>query len=197
MTMELKFNGSNTVDGNGSDELGSFTVTGEYSPSPPYNAKLLRTDSNGTMEMSGFRESEGGGIFGQWKGNLGAGDFHVKPADKNSPAVLKMKEQQRKGKLEQLETMGFEKWLCEQALEESNEDVGNAIEWLTRQTEGGSALLSNTSGNVMVSSTGNNSVDEGAVKTVMGMGFPEERARTALASCENDVAAAIDWLFTH
>ena len=84
LQMDLQFTPYNkAVAGNGSDDFGFFSIAGEFSPTPPYNAKFMRSDfgqGGNSMEFTGFRESDQGGIFGTWKGTQGSGDFHIKPA---------------------------------------------------------------------------------------------------------------------
>jgi len=179
------------VEGNGNDEFGYFSVSGEYSATPPYSAKFVRSDfgSEGrNMEFSGFRESEGGGIFGTWRGTDGSGDFHFKPSKGNDEVETKIKEASRKSQTEQLTAMGFPDYLCNQALDHTNGDLSAAIEWITKQ-------LSEGGGTPEIATPGVPEAPDEMVKQLTDMGFSSEQAKLALAQNDNDVARAIDWLF--
>jgi len=144
VTLQLRFLSGGKVEGNGSDDFGFFEITGEYNPSPPYTAKLIRkdySDQERVIEYSGFRESETDGLFGQWKGQ-GNGDFHFKPTKGDDAAVKRLQESARKSKLEQLLNMGFPKYLCELALQQqppNATDLTAAIDFITRQISAGAA----------------------------------------------------------
>eukprot|EP01089_Gocevia_fonbrunei_P020413 TRINITY_DN7615_c0_g1_i1.p1 TRINITY_DN7615_c0_g1~~TRINITY_DN7615_c0_g1_i1.p1 ORF type:complete len:160 (-),score=23.49 TRINITY_DN7615_c0_g1_i1:17-496(-) len=135
MTVNFNFGYNGSINGSGSDDYGNFTVKGEYSPTPPYNASFSREGEVGQMEFVGFRESSTGGIFGNWKGSSGTGDFHVKPGKDTDAAVKRIKEAARKTKMDQLQGMGFPNFLCEQALDSCDDDITRCIEWITSHLE--------------------------------------------------------------
>jgi len=90
MALELQFDHAGTLSGTGQDAVSFFRVAGTYKPTPPYNATLTRTDfqGNGKMGMTGFRESDTGGIFGTWNGTLGSGDFRIIPATSDTSGTF-------------------------------------------------------------------------------------------------------------
>jgi ubiquitin carboxyl-terminal hydrolase 5/13 len=56
-------------------------------------------------------------------------------------------------------------------------------------------LASNSSSSSSSSASGADNAEQ--VAAVMGMGFPKDRAAHALSTCNNDVARAVDWLFSN
>jgi len=194
--MDLQFSAyAKSVSGNGSDDFGFFSISGEFSPTPPYNAKLTRSDfgQGGTqMEFSGFRESEAGGIFGTWKGSPGSGDFHIKPSTTggDTDTSNRIKEAAKKRQVEQLEAMGFPSYLCDKAYDESQGDLSRAIEWITSKLSAGESHLTEGQGEGA-------EPDETLVGQLTAMGFSVEQAKKALAQNGNNVESSIDWLFAH
>eukprot|EP01088_Endostelium_zonatum_P018843 TRINITY_DN619_c0_g3_i2.p1 TRINITY_DN619_c0_g3~~TRINITY_DN619_c0_g3_i2.p1 ORF type:complete len:215 (+),score=55.03 TRINITY_DN619_c0_g3_i2:46-690(+) len=191
MFLEINYHrDSSSLSGKGTDDFGDFTISGEFNQKPPYAVKMQRTDATGKMEMDGFRDASGG-VFGNWKGSMGSGDFSMKPADKESAVYKKFVTQQMESKIDQLKNLGFEDWLCTQALEENNNDVDRAIDWITRQTSAAAGGVGSSKGE-----SSESSVDSDAVATLMGMGFSKEQAQQALSACNNDVTQAVDLLFS-
>ncbi|KAL6047020.1 ubiquitin C-terminal hydrolase Ubp14 [Balamuthia mandrillaris] len=200
--MQLQFKSDNTVEGTGQDDFGFFRLSGVYQPTPPYKASFSRTAMEGgeaTMNFEGFRESEAGGVFGTWKGSMGNGDFHFKPAKADPVVAKRMKEAARKTQIETLTAMGFPEYLCELALDECKNDLNASIEWISKQIEGaggggGEGLGIDTA--IGDSTVGATEASSDALQQLKDMGFSQEQASYALEQTGNDVAAAIELLFS-
>jgi len=179
LLLELRFADDGSISGNCHDVNSIFTVAGTYNASPPYQATLALALLDGTnvMELSGFRESESGGIFGIWKGPKGSGDFRIKPTtDKENERKL---QEERNKKVEQLVSMGFPKEWVEDALLKTEGDMNAAADRLAhRVAEVGGA----------------DGADDMLVTKLTDMGFSREVAEMALEACNNNVEQAVEFL---
>jgi len=138
--------------------------------------------------MTGFRESDTGGIFGTWKGPGEAGDFRIKPCKDGQAATKRLEEQATKTKVDQLKSMGFPEELATKALNDAKGDVDSAIEALTRVLYGGEEA------------TDTGSYQEPSAELLSqltDMGFSVDQAKTALAVCENNLERAVEFLFSN
>jgi len=132
------------------------------------------------MEFNGWRESDKGGIFGQWKGTQGNGSFAVYPS-KDTEAAKKMNEETKKSNKKHLLSMGFPDWLVDQAMVET-EGLEPAITFITKQL-GESRSLEKDSG-----------VSDADLQQLISMGFDDEMAKQALKATKS-VEEAANWLF--
>ncbi len=86
----------------------------------------------------------------------------------------------------QLMSMGFPESKCKRAaLSTGNKEVEAAMEWLL--VHGNEADEPPATGA---------SADADSIAMLEGMGFSAEKAKAALAACENNVERAVDWLFS-
>lgn len=195
LVLELQFSHDGAVNGTGQDSTGFFSITGVYKPTPPYGATLTRTDmqSGNTMEMSGFRESASGGIFGTWNGTLGSGDFRIKPSADIAAMEKKLKEEAEKKKVEQLKAMGFPEEWAKDALKETKGDLDAAVEHLTLQLSAGDDFGSTPTASG--GGGGGDVADASLVSQLTDMGFSADQAKMALQACDNDVGRAVEFLF--
>ena len=85
----------------------------------------------------------------------------------------------------QLMSMGFPESKCKRAaLSTGNKEVEAAMEWLLIH------------GDEAEEPTGTAAADADSIAMLEGMGFSAEKAKAALAACENNVERAVDWLFS-
>jgi len=202
MELDLKFY-SGTVEGNGTDEIGEFHVNGTYEERPPYSSKLLIAYfGQESMEFNGYRESEGGGIFGTWKATQAttgpkSGDFHIKPRQRSPEETAKIQAATIEKAMTQLTNMGFARDICELALQQNGTNVENALTWLL---EHGGVMVANGEQPRVSNSGPAAPIDESKVnseyaKQLQEMGFTAEQAKFALAQTNNDLATAVELLF--
>ncbi|KAG7673554.1 hypothetical protein KSW81_006756 [Nannochloris sp. 'desiccata'] len=86
----------------------------------------------------------------------------------------------------QLMSMGFPESKCKRAaLSTGNKEVEAAMEWLLVHGDEGEEPLAATA-----------AADADSIAMLEGMGFGAEKAKAALAACENNVERAVDWLFS-
>jgi len=188
---------SGTIEGNGNDEiLGFFNVQGTFSEKAPYPCDFnwkFPSNASADMNFSGWRESDKGGFFGQWKGTPGGGAFAFYPAKSENAVEAAQKLQQTKqiSMKKELENMGFEGWLIDQALAETGgNSLEQAVHWLTSQSAPSSG--SNTGGNDGGSDASVNADD---LQMLVSMGFDTDAAREALTHSGGNVEAAANLLF--
>jgi len=179
--------GTNTIDGNGNEDIyGAFNITGTFNDKAPYAVEFTFKFSTGTrMEFSGWRESDKGGVFGTWKGDLGSGTFAYSPSKEASEAAKKLEQGAKSKMKENLLSMGFEDWIIDEALNECK-SLEDAINWITRQSSSSSSSSQTNSSTVQV--------DESSLTQLVSMGFDSDMAREALSKNGNDVEQAANWL---
>lgn len=85
----------------------------------------------------------------------------------------------------QLMSMGFPEAKCKRAaISTGNKEVEAAMEWLLVHGNEAEEPLAVTA------------ADADSIAMLEGMGFGAEKAKAALAACENNVERAVDWLFS-
>ena len=87
--------------------------------------------------------------------------------------------------ISQLASMGFPESKCRKAALNAGNNIEAAMEWLLSHVD---EVDTKDKGCV---------VNPESISELEKMGFAHERARKALASCDGDIARAIDWLFSH
>jgi len=189
LTMSFRLSGG-SIEGNGTDDLmGFFTIKGHFNEKAPYPCDFTWQFAGVydiRMEFNGWRESDKGGFFGQWKGPNGSGSFAFAPSKESSEAAKKLQEEAHKAHKTQLLSMGFPEWLVDQALQETK-GLEPALNWCTEQMNGGK----DTSLGV-----GNDqSVDQEALIQLVSMGFDEETAKEALIKHGGKLEEAANYLF--
>ncbi len=120
------------------------------------------------MVLTGWRESDKGGIFGTWKGPQGSGSYAFAPSKDGSDTKKKLEEAGNKLRREKLLAMGFADWLVEQALNQTT-GLEPAINWITAKLEGGNPT-----------SAEDPEVSSEELQQLLAMGFEEEMAKQAL-----------------
>jgi len=201
MELDLKFH-NGAVEGNGTDEIGELHINGTYEERPPFSSKLLVTYfGQESMEFNGFRESEGGGIFGTWKTSQAtagpkSGDFHIKPKQRSPEETARMQAVAMEKATTQLVNMGFAPEICELALQQNGANVENALTWLLEH--GG--VMAGSGGGQVVHHTNTVTINDSKanveyVKQLQEMGFSAEQAELALTQTNNDLTTAVELLF--
>jgi len=158
--------------------LGFFSVEGIYSEKPPYSCEFSFNFVAGLKyEFSGWRESEKGGIFGTYKSPAKGGSFAFVPSkdqDKSPikaaqpPAFTPSEEQ-----IVQLESMGFQNWMCKLALE-STTSFQAAVDYCFTLLEGDSSSGGTPSS---FESPSDSSVgDSSMIDQLVNLGFTKEQA---------------------
>lgn len=152
-----------------------------------------------TLILSGWRESQKGGIFGTYKpsAGTGGGSFAFAPAkvpEGGKPVVSKKEEQL----IKQLENMGFPTWICKQAIEVTQE-LESAIEVcfsLTQSNGNGSAVPQQQEG-ILANAQGGAATQDFAniVEKLVDLGFSQEQA-TSVAKRSSSVEDALEILFS-
>jgi len=182
------------IDGTGTDDSGKFTINGQYNAAAPFGVKFIKTMS-GTSEaltFDGFHSSDGG-VFGNWEGAGGRGEFHLKRKEPK-PEEIAARRQAEKDQLKtQLLSMGYSDLLCENALEAAT-SLEEAIEWCThnadRIAELGASPLQEFVRLVAVLIGGRLSTEtamrqtgppEALIKQLIEMGIPRDLAIEALS----------------
>jgi Holliday junction resolvasome RuvABC DNA-binding subunit len=170
------------------DLLGNFSVGGTWSEKAPYPCELSFDFSNGSMTLTGWRESDKGGIFGTWKSAAeGSGSFAFSPSKEGSEAKSKMEEASNKLRKETLTNMGFPDWLITQSLQETS-GLEPAINWITRQLEGPSSTNNSTN-------NGEDVDNSDSIMQLVAMGFDPVQSKEALDKHRGNVERAANWLF--
>jgi len=179
---------SSGIKGNGTDDnFGYFTVDGKFNEKAPYACEFSFNFSNSIkMEFSGWRESDKGGIFGNWKGSNGSGAFAFAPSKETEEKMKQLEEQAQKNQRDILTSMGFPSELIEEAVKQ-NKGVEAAISWLTDK-------LNPPLSGEGTENTGS-TVDESKVQQLISLGFEEEMVRQALEASNGNVDQAANFLF--
>jgi len=184
---QLNFNlNSSTMKGNGTDDIqGYFTIEGKFNEKAPHGCDFFFNFTNSVkMEFNGWRESDKGGIFGQWKGSTGTGAFAFAPSKETEEKIRQLEEQAQKNQIETLTAMGFPPELITEAIKQKK-GIEGAISWITEQL------------NPSPVSTGNTeyTVDESKVQELITLGFEEDVVRQALEASMGNVDQAANFLF--
>jgi len=179
-----KFQGNGgDIDGNGADDvMGDFVIAGTYSDKAPYPCDCTFTFSNNAqMVLTGWRECDKGGIFGQWKGPMGSGSYAFSPSKDGSETKKRLEMAANTQRKTQLLAMGFADWLVDQALVETS-GLEPAINWITKNLDGPSQVS-------------DDDVNSEALQQLLSMGFEADMAKEALVKHKNNVERAANWLF--
>jgi len=194
VSLQLNFT-TGEVKGNGSDDyLGYFEVGGTYVEKPPYSCNLTLTYSMvpQTIEFTGWRESERGGIFGNWKGVGGSGSFAFAPSKEQpqqskATAVSKTGLGVNKDSITQLANMGFPQWMCEAALETTG-DMDAAVDYCFNLMQ---TTNTDTSQEGQRETPEHNESNEELIEQLVVLGFSQEQALSASRRTSN-VEAAVE-----
>ena len=141
--------------------------------------------------MTGWRESDKGGIFGTFKGPQGSGSFAFYPSKEGSEAKKKMDEAANLQRRQTLLSMGFPDWLIEQALIETS-GLEPAINWITSKLEDDHTPSGNPNSNA---TPDRDDSDSDAIVQLTSLGFDADAARKALTKTVRRTSIPTFFLF--
>jgi len=211
LELQLAFT-DDRVEGAGTAQSGGhFTIEGTYSTKPPYGCDLSITFSTSKqkLDLSGWRESEKGGIFGTYKSvGHGSGNFNFTPAKLPESLPPQKPASNNNNMIQELEAMGFPTWICKQALDIA-QDLEAAVEVCFTLMQSGEGEQSNTQGDSaqeghaqlgaaqVANAQGavTQEKDEQLLERLMEFGFSHEQAKFA-ASQTSNVDEALEMLFS-
>ncbi|KAH3760831.1 hypothetical protein Pelo_7326 [Pelomyxa schiedti] len=196
----MKFNwshgGDPRVTGSGMDAiLGKFKVEGTVKASSPYSCALVinYVNSPDAHNLTGWREASEGGLFGEWQGVQGSGNWALNPV-KDPVAANKILDQLGSSSAANLQTLmelGFSRDICCRALNETDDNVEEAVEWLSsHSSEDSSAPTPYDAPELSIAEPTPENITQ-----LMELGFSSEMARNALALNGNHVERAAEFLF--